>query len=491
MPFLTFSKRNPKPTRAVTPRESALKRFTSSVGKALKTFGSNFFGVTWDGNQGWHGVNSSRYSARFPGSDMNWEAEAGPLTLNGVVSICLQYIFDKLIEPRVHVVFEEADGMVRPVLNHPCTLLLLNPNPEYRGNSLMAGLALSYKLDGNAYAIKVRGAGDSGKPTELWYVPHWQMFPLPPDDGGPTQFYVYMMPTASGIPKPRLIPRRNVVHIKNGMDPNNWRVGFSPTRAQLRAFVSDNEIDACTAIILRNKGILGTVISPAEGDIEITPEQADELKRRVREQTTGDNRADILTLNLPVKIDQINSSAQDMALTTIGDRPTARICAAFGIDPASVGLANTSTSSGGGEKYGSMRKESRESSYEQCMLPMLAQFAEAWTYELLIDFVGVNSQGLWVEYDYSRVRDLQENQDALHKRANESFKVGLLTQDEARMTIGRKPSADPAIGEKYYFQLVGPPAGVLGIIGADGELISQEPIVDELPLEDDEDDSAE
>lgn len=484
-------------SKATAKRETVFTRFARAIGNGIASFksggdgSSNFFGVTWDSGIGWRGINGGRSSTRFPGSDLNWEAEAGPPTLNSVISILSQYVFDKLIEPRVHVVYEKDDGMLQPIPKHPCAQLLLVPNTEYDGDQLLSGMALSYKIDGNAYALKVRGSGDRGAPTELWYIPHWQMYPLPPKNGGPTEWYVYLKPMPSGVPEPTFIPRRNVIHVKNGMSADgNWRMGFAPARAQLRAFVSDNEIDACTAVILRNHGILGTIVSPATAEVEITPDQADELKRRVREQTTGDNRADILALSLPVKIDQINSSAEDMALTTIGDRPTARICASWGVDPSAVGLAPT-TKGGGGEKYGSMRKEARESSYEQCMLPMLAAFAKAFTRSLLTDFT--TDTAFWVEFDYTKVRDLQENQDALHKRAQGDFDSNLMTQNEARATIGLKPNPNKEVGEKFKFELFPPPAGVLGVIDpaqagivGDGVPPDKDPATAPLPEEEDE-----
>lgn len=427
------------------------------------------FGVTATGENGWTTVSGGR-ATRYPGSDLDWAGEAGPLWLNGAVAICLQYIFDKIAEPTLRAVFEAAGGMLQPIPKHPAALLLAWANPEYRGRQLMAALALSYKLNGNAYAVKVRGPGGLGTPRELWYVAHWRMTPLPPPDGGETQFYKFTLP-GGGF---KLYPRADVIHLRNGLDPENRRLGMAPFRAQLRGVVSDNEIDTYTAVLLRNFGVVGALVSPASPEDELDADQAEELKRRIRESSTGDSRGDIVVPNVGIKVEFTGRSPQDLMLDKIGDRPQARICATFGVDPAAVGLL--SNSGGKGEKYGSLRKEARQSSYEQGVLPMLSVFAEGWTQELLPDFApdtlgqpaGTQPQDVWLEYDYSKVKDLQENADAVHKRAQDDFKSYLTTLDEGRSMIGLMPAQDAEMGGKFLFQLVQAP-GIVPEPGAEDD----------------------
>ena len=476
------------------PRAPGTSSFLSRVASGLSVFKKDF-GVTAEGDTGWSRIGGGG-SVRYAGSDMDWETEAGALWLNSVVSICLQFTMDKIAEPHLRAVYHGADDLLQPVVNHPAALLLAWANPEYRGRQLLAASSLSYKLNGNAYIVKVRGPGGVGSPRELWYVPHWRMIPLAPPDGGPTQFYAMSMP--NGQPA-KIYKRADVIHLRNGLDPSNPRLGLSSFRAQFRGVVSDNEIDTYTAVLLRNFGVVGAMVTPDGDDVEISPEQADELKRRMRESMTGDSRGDILVPNVPVKIQYASRSPQDMALGTIGDRPMQRLCATFGIDPAAVGLASLT-----GEKYGTLRKEARASSYEQGILPMLAVFAEGWTQELLPEFLELQKAGpaaspVFLEYDYTGVKDMQEDADATHKRARDDFKGYGLTLNEFRTQIGRKKLEDP-MGDKFLFELLPAPGGDVGVPGAPGDTppkpgdpkpgdAKPEPgDDDELPKEDDEDD---
>jgi hypothetical protein len=434
------------------------------------------FGVTADGDYGWHGA-SGGSATRYPGSDINWDSEAGQPSLNAVVAICLQYIIDKIVEPDLSVVKKMGGGALEAVPTHPALDLLNWANEEYRGRQLTAALAVSYKLAGNAYAIKVRGNRSLGTPQELWFVPDFRMKPVEPTDsngnktGGPTEFYALTVSLSSGGKTTKLIPRSDVVHIRNGIDPGNPRLGWSPFRALLRSLVSDNEIDTFTAVVLRNFGIAGAIVSPAVAGDTFDEGQPEELKRILRNSMTGDSRGDVVVPSIPIKIDHITRSPQDLSLSTIGERPQSRICACFGIDPAAVGLMS---SGGKGEKYGSLRKEARESSYEQGILPMLSVFAEAWTQELLWEFGGkLDAHGqvidTWIEYDYSGVRDLQPDVNAEHDRARKDFAGNGITLDEFRGMIGLAPDPDPDLGSRYYFQVTAGNTGIYGLLPDPGD----------------------
>lgn len=469
--------------QSATSKQSTARKLFQRAAAGLSVVKKDF-GVTAEGDFGWRTMGAGG-SVQYAGSDVDWQAAAGDLLFNSVVAICIQYTIDKIAEPVARAVYLGADAMPVPVPNHAATALLNWANPEYRGRQLLAALAVSYKLNGNAYAVKVRGAGGLGAPRELWYVPHWRMTPLAPPDGGPTQFYAMSMPNGAS---PKIYPRADVIHLRNGLDPKNPRLGMSAFRAQYRAVVSDNEIDTYTAILLQNFGVIGAMVSPDGPDVELGPDQAEELKRRMTASMTGDARGGLQVLDIPVKVQYATRSPQDMALSTIGDRPMQRICATFGIDPAAVGLAALT-----GEKYGTLRKEARASSYEQGILPMLAVFAEGWTQELLPEFTlpGTSStpasagEPVSIEYDYTDVKDMQEDADAKHKRAREDFKGNGLTLDEFRSLIGLKKAADPDLGDKFQFQLLPAPGGDVGVPGAPGtDPEPQNPPLDALPKED-------
>lgn len=456
--------------------DSLARHIASGLAKT-KSFGDD---------TGWRTV-GGRHSVRYPGSDMDWASEAGTLWHNAVGMICAGYIFDKMVEPRIHVVYQGADGLLEPVVRHPAAELVLNPNTEYRGNALLQAMALSYKFDGNAYAVKVRGSGGSGVPVELYYVPHWLISPMTPPDGGPTQFYQYKQPQVSGGYKMVAIPRANVIHLKDGIDPENPRKGLCRLKAVLRSFVAEGEIDSTIAIVLRNRGNIGTILSPAswEPGFEIDDDQLEEFKRKVQAQSTGDARGGIIAADFPLKIDRTSQSPQDLMLDTIGERSLVRVCGALSIDPAALGLATAGKGKGG--QYGEKQKQARIMSYETCILPLLANIAEGLTYELLPDFpvtTFARRKSMWFtkwaikplrsrayaeetdgdseyrfNFDYSDVNELADDEDALSKRAVDEFAKNIATLDEAREMTGKPPCDDPEKGEKFWFELAPPPGG--------------------------------
>jgi hypothetical protein len=449
-----------------------------------------FGGTTWDSAAGWRTYGGGN-ATRIVGSDLDWALEAGApqLWINRVAGICTGYVFDKIIEPRVHVVYEDGEGMLQPIPKHPATELLLHPNPEYHGNALLQGLALSYKFAGNAYAMKVRGG--TGMPVELYYIPHWLMWPIPPSDGGPTEFYGYRQPQLNGGFKTRLVPTANVIHIRDGIDPDNTRIGLCRHKAQYTSYASVNEIALTIAVVLRNRGNIGTLISPAvlpDGElIDIDSASFEDFKRNLSNNSTGDARGGIVASNYPIKVDRTTQSPTDLMLDRIGEGPTASICSTFGIKPGTVGLSNTGQGKGG--EYGAKQKADDDASYRTCILPMLAAFAEAFTYQLLPDFptsgnrsvepryrsiarrwvskAQVNTADYRFNFDYSEVRELGEDADSLATRATELFDGNLLSMDEAREIIGMKPHPDPELGEKMSFQLLPAPGGDVGAVDPD------------------------
>src|SRR5437016_5527204 len=121
-------------------------RLTNLLSSIKSLFGGQrkdgITGVTWDGDVGWTGIGGGRLTNRSPGSDIDWEGDAGTPWFNSVVSLCIQYIYNKVVEPKYHVVYEDDAGALQIVPKHPCTELLLNPNQEYSGNTLIQAWAL-------------------------------------------------------------------------------------------------------------------------------------------------------------------------------------------------------------------------------------------------------------------------------------------------------------------------------------------------------------
>jgi len=80
------------------------------------------------------------------------------------------------------------------------------------------------------------------------------------------------------------------VHLRNGLDPRNVRLGLSPLTAELRDIFTDDEAAAYTATMLKNRGVPGLLIAPDSDNAVVSDEEAQAMRAKVEERTTGSNR---------------------------------------------------------------------------------------------------------------------------------------------------------------------------------------------------------
>src|SRR6185369_17872154 len=106
----------------------------------------------------------------------------------------------------------------------------------------------------------------------------------------------------------------------------NMRKGLSPLAAAYRAVGWDNEAETFGATLLKNMGIPGVAITPKDAEFQIQPEQADLLKAMWRERFTGDYRGEPIVPSLPVDIQKIALSPEELSLDHMARTPVNRIC---------------------------------------------------------------------------------------------------------------------------------------------------------------------
>ncbi len=169
------------------------------------------------------GVVGVQYQPLLPGAKTSYQREAGDLWRNPVVAACLGCKQDNIGQARLHIV---EPGQCRApdveLPDDPAALLLAKPNPFMTLDELLGLMILSDDTDGNTYLLKARGGAGYGEPQELWWVPPWMITPWADSDS--EQFidsYRYQ-PGTGGI---YYLPLSQVIHIKNGVDPRNTRLG--------------------------------------------------------------------------------------------------------------------------------------------------------------------------------------------------------------------------------------------------------------------------
>jgi HK97 family phage portal protein len=278
-------------------------------------------------------------------------------------------------------------------------------------------------LTGNAYLVKVRSA--AGIPVQLWWVPSWMMEPRWPEDG--KEFLSHYDYTVNSTVY-RLEPGE-VVHSRHGLDPANPRKGRSRMGALLRDIFTDDEAATFSAAVLANMGVMGVIISPADNDTVIEPEQASQMKTEFEQKTTGDNRGRTLVLSANVKVDQPTISPESMNLRDMRQVPEERISAVLGTPAVLVGL-------GAGLEHSIYNNysEAREAAFEEHIIPLGKDLAEEFMIQLMPDFDDPDDVEL--DYDLSEVRVLQEDTNAKYERMVKAAGGPIMDVSEARQKLG-------------------------------------------------------
>lgn len=363
-------------------------------------------------------------------SSHDFSSELAHADRNVVVGACLRWVFDNLPEPELQVVEPDGKGGLVPVENHKLLALMAKPNDDYDGETLIAAVAMSYLLSGNAWIYKARGDNGRGVVRALQWLPHWSVQPWLDKDGR-------LLGWKCSIPgrQEQTIPKDDVIHIRSGIDPDQPHLGFNRLRAAAPAIGSDNIGDQYEYAILKNMGVPGVFISPKSENQSFTGEQITRLKELWRQATTGDQRGSPVGSTIPAEFKAVGFSPEQMALDKLRVQPMTRICSAFGIHPAALGLVVA----GGPSDFdnGGQHEAAREASYHDCIIPMQKRIARALTVSLLPEFD--SRPGRMVHWCYDDVSVMQENTDAIHDRARSNYEAGLISLNEARADLGLEP----------------------------------------------------
>ena len=351
--------------------------------------------------------------------------------------------------PEAPVVVRETDpdGSESIVPRHPLARRLERPNAFYSGPLMDMALMIEYVADGNAYLIKVRDRQKAVR--ELWWTPQSLMEPKWPQDGSLFLSHYDYRP-GGGTPI-RLEPS-DVVHLRYGLDPDNPRKGRSPFKTLLREIWSDDEAAAFTASLLRNLGVPGVIIAPKDANVNVTQEQIDASRAKWDQTFSGDNRGRVAFMKGASDVHVLSFSPQQMDMSALRGIPEERIAAVLGI-PAAVlgfgtGLAQT--------KVGATMKELREQAYESGIIPLQRMIAAELTTQLLPDYESEDK--FRVDYDLSKVRVLQDDENAKATRVGALLSGGVMRRDEAREAFGLSVTE----ADKVYlmpFNVVEVPAG--------------------------------
>lgn len=375
---------------------------------------------------GWVPIGGSSATAAWqiilPGTNRDWTEEAGDLYLNGVVSSCLRWIMENIQEPRIVVATGDKDTMTTTE-NHPVVDLLRYPNPSYEGTTLLMATSMSDVLDGNAFWYVQRDK--QGVPIEFYWLP--EHFVDPYNKTGTPIVDGYKIRVKGN--KEKIESKDNIIHFRFGIDQEKKLRGFPRLRGVLREICLDNSASTYEVCITENMGIPGVVISPKDSDGTFTPSQLEVLKNLFKTKTTGDRRGEPIGSTIPVNMQQMGFTPEQLSLDTMHDRPEARICAAIGIPAMVIGLM-VGNEQRTYDNYG----EAKKAAYKDCLLPMGYRWMSTLT--RFFQKEGMLSPKERLVLYTGHIAALQEDESERHKRVRETFMAGILTRNESRQMLG-------------------------------------------------------
>ena len=371
---------------------------------------------------------------KLPSTNRDWVAEAGDLSLNSIVAICTRWYLTNFSQVSF-VVANKTSGQKEIQMNDITELLKDPMNGTIPPSIVWGNYIQDYLLLGNAYLRKIRGIGSSV--IALEYLPADMVRPVG-DSKVAVQYYVY---TVTG--QEYKIEKEDLIHWRFGRSTTDIRLGLSPITSVLREIAADNQASSTAYGLIKNGALPSMIIGPDANDnaVDISPDDAKTIKKRLREDFATDNAGGIAVLSCAYKMERVSFSPNELNLSEIRRLPEERIPAALGLNAMVLGLG-----AGLAHSTYSNYEQSQSAAWTDGMLPLLDSLCEILSIMLLPEF---NPQtGDYVDYDVSDVRALAEDVYANSDRAALLYEKGVISRAEAKRMISIEPTQED---ENTYF----------------------------------------
>ena len=336
---------------------------------------------------------------------------------SSLVMAVLNWIGNSMASTPIRVVDEE--GIEQP---HYISDLLDTPQEGISGATLRMAMSVDWNLYGNAYARMERDR--MGIPSALTYLPARSVTVKQNQNSGIVTHYELRRRNGSIFK----IPRRNMIHLRRGMDMANTAIGVSPLKPLMSEVWIDVIAGNYTGELLNNWGVPGLVLSPEPNGPPLSPMKAEEIKDYVDQNYGTGKRGSTMTLSHPMKIEHIAFSPTDMDLSVIRNLSEERVAAVYGIPPAIVGF-------GTGLEKGDTRathRDMRRQAWVDGVLPIQRLWANQFTHQLLATMVDLKSTGLTLAFDTSEIEELQSERVSESTRWRNLVSSGIATRADAR-----------------------------------------------------------
>ncbi|OLE52106.1 MAG: phage portal protein [Acidobacteria bacterium 13_1_20CM_3_53_8] len=317
---------------------------------------------------------------------------------------------------------------------HPLRSLLMWPNPSMSGAEFMQTILTSAQISGWFYAEIVRDG--LGLPDQLWPLDPSKIFPVPGDDGqgGVISGYEFRDGTIK-----EFIPAKDMIAYRLP-NPGSRFEALSPLMVALGTIDADVAMTDYIRAFFDGGGMPRGVVKVKRS---LSDEQITSIQQRwlLRYGRRGKMKEAPAVLDNETDYTKIGASMDELENETIRGQHESRICGAFGVPPILVGayvaLVNVN-------QRASVR-ESQRDFWQNTMSPTFTQLRLFFTTRLLPEFEPValiRGERVRCGWNMDHVAGMQEDTDAVHKRARDDFNGGGLSWNEFRAKIGESPDPD-------------------------------------------------
>jgi HK97 family phage portal protein len=365
----------------------------------------------------------------------DYRAEVGDPSTNSIVGAVVGWIVRNFPEAPVRIVKEGTTEVAYlPAATGPGAMLRLleRPNRYYSGVLQWMATLVDWIVNGNGYWFKVRNG--VGRVVELWWLPAYMVEPRW-DERDRTVFISHYEYTVDGIAF--RIEERDIVHFRNGIDPHNPRKGLSKLNSLLREIFTDDEAANFTASLLRNLGVPGVILAPANTTGAGTIADPEGIKKKYQETFGGDNRGAAMVMTKPTEVKVLSWSPEQMNLKELRRVPEERISGVLGV-PAVVAQL------GAGLDRSTFTNWDTASvvAYTQGVISDHRLFAAELEVQLLSEFADIDREALDIWFDWTKVQAMMGAIAELWKRLEGPATKGLMTRARYKALIGEPIAPD-------------------------------------------------
>ena len=276
--------------------------------------------------------------------------------------------------------------------NSPLANLIAKPANGQTQYEFLENLITHLQIAGNAYVLKERARVGV---VSLMLLRPDRMSVIP---GGGYSYEV------GG--KKYMIPAEDVGHLKFP-NPNNDFYGLSPLQVLAKQINLDTDATTFTKAYFNNAGVPSGILKLRRK--LSNQDEADRLRSAWHNKFQGNrNWHRIAILDEDATYEKMGGTLGEMEIPALRNLSESRICSALGVPAILVG-ANIGLQRSTFSNYA----EARESFWEETLLPLYRRIEQFMVMLLEPEFPRERGQ---LEFDYSEVRALQEDEDAMVNR---------------------------------------------------------------------------